>query len=632
MKKNKKHKWKYQINIKKKAIVSIILGVSLFVGLGYAILESNLEIFGTLEVGKYDKTLYAALKREVNRGYALKYAGAHQDSMDPTKSTEDIYHFYADSEIKGTEILNKNNVIFANHCWQMIRTTDTGGVRMIYNGEAENNQCLNTRGAHVGYNNGESQDLTSSYWYGTDYTYDAANNVFRISGTTEQATWNATTGPGLVGKYTCKKTAVNSTCSILYFVESYESASNGFVIQLNNSSDYSQFGTLQFNYNSGSLANVGYMYNTRYTFARRLLTKSESISNSNDTYTYGDNFIDNEDGTYTIDNPQTINGADWNTDYSDVGANKYVCKNATNDTCSDLWYTVSTSNTTMIYIVVSNNFKYAKSFDYRLDPEDNTYKYFLDDSTMVSFWDVSDSNNKTSLNNAHYTCFDTSGKCTTISYIYFLNTMNPEGSVFIWYTNLMNGKSVEDALNEMLTDDNVNTINSIIKSGVEAWYKKYLYGDYDSYIDDTIYCNDRSIRALNGWDPDGGSLGDSLQFKEYKAGTDLSCTNITDRFSVSNPSAPLTYKVGLMTVPEMNLLNQSSARKTGQSYWLNSPNYMNLDAGVIGRYVYFGDGGISSNGMGSRYGVRPAVSLVSGVEYSRGDGSMAKPYIVDIGN
>ena len=71
----KKHKWKYQINIRKKILVLIILGVFLFVGLGYAILESNLNIFGTLEVAKYDKTLYGVFVKNYreNNIYSIDY-------------------------------------------------------------------------------------------------------------------------------------------------------------------------------------------------------------------------------------------------------------------------------------------------------------------------------------------------------------------------------------------------------------------------------------------------------------------------------------------------------------------------------------------------------------------------------
>ena len=656
------------------------------------------------------KTLYSVLENEYNNntGFAKLYSGSHQDSMDASKSTSNIYYWYGSSDANGTAILNKNNVVFAEQCWQMIRTTDTGGVRMIYNGEAVNNQCLNTRGTHIGYASRISQSLSSNYWYGTDYTYDSTNKVFSISGTTEQTRWNATTGPGLVGKYTCKGTTETGTCSTLYLVESYYNTSSGYVIPLNSSSNYSQFGTLQINVNKTSPADVGYMYNTRYTYNSKTMTNTETIllssslgttywyANSitwgtptankynldnpyqvsattdypnlvgeytfrnatqtytnttvqyiaavnnttyyyiqlgnetgtthdlnyyNYTYTYGTSYTDNGNGTYTINNPTTIERKNWYTSYSNVGSNKYVCKNATNDTCSDLWYTTETTSTKMTYIKVSNNYKYAKGFTYKLDPDDNTYKYFLDDATAVSFWNINDSTNKTSLNNAHYTCFNTAGKCTTLSYIYYLNGIIPN------YINLTGGKSVEDALQEMLTANNVNTTNSTMKSGVDAWYKKYILAGYDNYVDDTIYCNDRSIRALNGWNPNGGSLTGYLQFKEYSVGSDLSCINVTDRFSISNNNAKLAYKVGLMSSPEMNLLNQANARKTGQYYWLASPYYFST-VSAYGRGV-FTHGSWTIDNVSNAYGVRPAVSLVSGIEYSEGDGSMAKPYMVD---
>ena len=91
------------------------------------------------------------MKRKAAIGtYAREYTGAHHDSFtrEPSKN---IYYWYSSNDTDGTAITDKNNVIFAGQCWQMIRTTDTGGVKMIYNGEAVNNQCLSTRGTHVGY-------------------------------------------------------------------------------------------------------------------------------------------------------------------------------------------------------------------------------------------------------------------------------------------------------------------------------------------------------------------------------------------------------------------------------------------------------------------------------------------------
>ena len=198
----------------------------------------------------------------------------------------------------------------------------------------------------------------------------------------------------------------------------------------------------------------------------------------------------------------------------------------------------------------------------------------------------------------------------------------------MYYITLKDGvTTVDKALEDMLTK---NTTNSTMKSGVDAWYKKYLLEDYDDYIEDTIFCNDRSIRALNGWNPDGGMTNAYLQFKEYSVTSDLSCTNTTDQFSISNNNAKLTYKVGLMSSPEMNILNNNNARKTGQYYWLASPYYF-TDNYACGRDVH--SGGVMDGYYVSRaYGVRPAVSLTPGIGYSDGDGSMANPYKVELGS
>ena len=63
-----------------------------------------------------------------------------------------------------------------------MRTTDTGGVKLIYNGEPENNQCLNTRGVHPGYSSRTTLGLSSStaYWYSDNYYYDSNNNKISL--------------------------------------------------------------------------------------------------------------------------------------------------------------------------------------------------------------------------------------------------------------------------------------------------------------------------------------------------------------------------------------------------------------------------------------------------------------------
>ena len=762
MRKFKKRRKK--LHTRKVFLLNIILVVFLFLGIGYSLLSTELTIDGSTKVREYlEPTLYNVLYKEAKKnGLAKEYTESHQDSMNASLSTEKIYHWYAKNSTEGTAILDKNNVIFANHCWQMIRTTDTGGVKMIYNGEAVDNQCLSTRGTHVGYASRTSQDLASNYWYGTDYTYDSTAKTFKVSGTTEQTMWNESNGPELVGKYTCKSTSVDGTCATLYLVESYYNTTSAYVIPLNSNSKYSQFGTLQFNESYNSPTYVGYMYGDVYAYSSTNVTTSQSFTttqtmlqstslgtsywyadsidygtltanryslvnpyqvsaktdypnlvgkytfrSSNQTNTatsvyyiaavnnttmyykqlqsgnllsayepivFGDSIRDNGDGTYTINNPTNVTLSDWYTNYANY-KEKYTC-NDSSTTCASPRYTTATTSTNYTYInagekimigktrsgltltdtllvrkdeLVINSSNYS-DYNYTCNTDSATctettlrmidsftttgYNYALNhyygssvtwdgtNYTLVDPIEIENYNNMNNISTHHYMCVSKGLKtCATVAYVY-----NYTDSGAMYYITLRDGvTTVGKALEDMLTK---NTTNSTMKSGIDAWYKHYLLEDYDDYIEDTIFCNDRSIRALNGWNPDGGMTNAYLQFKEYNDTSDLSCTNTTDKFSVSNNNAKLTYKVGLMSSPEMNILNNSNARKTGQYYWLASPyyfyNYYNCASGR----VVNANGDMHYSNVGGAGGVRPAVSLKPGITYSTGDGSMSNPYVV----
>ena len=80
------------------------------------------------------KYLYDVLKNEAESGGNAKvYIGEHHDSFTEEPSKK-IYHWYGEND---RDFVYKNNVFFANYCWQMIRTTDTGGVKLIFNGQPE---------------------------------------------------------------------------------------------------------------------------------------------------------------------------------------------------------------------------------------------------------------------------------------------------------------------------------------------------------------------------------------------------------------------------------------------------------------------------------------------------------------
>ena len=97
--------------------------------------------------GSSYSSLYDVLKdEEMNVGLVKKYSGTHRDSLN-IAGDKDIYYYRAETNDDVNKILNKNNVLFGNYCWQIIRTTDMGGVRLLYNGEPNvvdgKKQCYN---------------------------------------------------------------------------------------------------------------------------------------------------------------------------------------------------------------------------------------------------------------------------------------------------------------------------------------------------------------------------------------------------------------------------------------------------------------------------------------------------------
>ena len=90
-------------------------------------------------------TIIQQLKAE-NSSCIYQYTG---DITDEVGNTETVTT--ATSKVYFNRCADKRNIIFNNMCWQMIRTTQTGGIKMIYNGEPDNDgNCGSSRGDHKG--------------------------------------------------------------------------------------------------------------------------------------------------------------------------------------------------------------------------------------------------------------------------------------------------------------------------------------------------------------------------------------------------------------------------------------------------------------------------------------------------
>ena len=443
-----------------------------------------------------------------------------------------------------------NNVLFANYCWKIVRATSTGGTKLIYNGEANQvddgngnitYNCNTTRDSHIYWSNRATKTLNGgTYYYGDNYTFDGTN--FTLTNTS-QAQWGSGTYQNLIGKYTCATTS--ASCTTLYYVESYSSNSRAYTYTIaNNTTYYYQIGSLPFNNNYTSPADVGYMYGTRYAGQYQTMT---SIS---DTYMYGTGYDETNHKLVTT-NAMNFAGTDWATYYNQ-------------------------------------------------------------------------------LNNNHYTCFNTSGECQEVYYIYYTNNSTA------YYVTIPSGKTISGMLDEMLTSSS-NTTNSTIKTAIDAWYANNMT-NYTSKLEDTPYCSDRTIYQLGGWSPTGSTT--SYLYLGAYGRTQSSYTpsltcNTNDAFTLpgnANGNGKLTYPVGLLTADEIRLGGGISGignytyylYTTGQYWWSGSPAYFYYN-NATGFNVY-------SSGylVNNAYGVRPAVSLKAGTKFSGGTGIATDPYIVDM--
>ena len=679
----KRRKHRYRGYSKRTIVLFIALFCSLFFGLGYSLLGTSLDLSGMITVSEYDDTLYGVLAREGRKGvYAKKYTDAHLDSIDTSLSTKDIYYWHASNSTNANTINEMNNVIFADHCWQMFRTTDTGGVKLIYNGEAVNQQCLSSRGTHIGFSNTTTTTLSTDYYYSSQYYYDETNSTFGLKGIIDK-------GEIKEGYFTCKSTNAFDTCANLYMVVRLSSGNSYTVAPVRNNSPYSMYGKGYYNEVYNSLAHLGYMYNTiypkkyfrplkktiyddvymygpsnyyygdgvtyndgMYTLTNPFLSTWNNIINSasgyytcrtsgstscasvyyivGGTYAYGykmtdghmlndyDNnivlgqsIVDNGNGTYTISGDTiTIKKSDWFNDHSNY-VNYYLCEDGSS-LCAEPRYITETDTISYDYYTVAPQL-FGNSFSY------NNGKYTLS-TDKGSVWKLDENEAKTFIENHHYTCFNDNGECSTIYYVYY---MFYDGDLA--YIELNDGKSVEDALNEMLYNDDVNNYSSAIKIKSEAWYRQFLM-PYSDYLEDFVFCSGRTedTSHSNGWHPNGGVLTWSFDFNDYG----LNCLNDTDRYSINNSKAKLDYPIGLIKLSEASLLGNDGLRNVGKSYWTSTIDGDNPNSNLI--HCISNSGGTNTSCMmAADSGFRWVVSLKPGTKYLSGDGSTYHPYVID---
>ena len=250
-----------------------------------------------------------------NSSCFTKYEGNVTDRVGVTEEATNVYF---------DKCADKRNIIFGGYCWQVIRTTQTGGIKMIYNGEPDGSgQCGSSRDDHKGIvgANSSTQNLDTEYLYGATFTYNTTTSEFTLVDT-ESSTWSDSTYQNILGKFTCKNT--NGQCTTLYNINGYSDSTTAYTSSYTiGNTNFAQIGNSSYNANHRSPAMVGYKYNKVYNWVESAPTSGSLMGND----------VSYSNGTYTL-----LPASGESTLGTTLDATHHYTCNSTSSTCSKVRY------------------------------------------------------------------------------------------------------------------------------------------------------------------------------------------------------------------------------------------------------------------------------------------------------
>ncbi len=237
--------------------------------------------------------------------------------------------------------VTNNNVIFGGFCWLIVRTTETGGTKMIYNGVAtgttENPTCENAVGTarqlasttRFNSNNTSMSDIGYMYnkrysytndeaitgaYFATEAEYDETNKVYNLKAGTTSTTLDAT------HHYTCNMTNEFGTCSSIRYYY-YNSGSNYNYITLTDG-DFIEDALYKMTGNGSSetkAKNASYVLNQNDSALKTLIENwfKENLTNEVDStkinfQNYLEDTVFCNDRSYQQVGSNTFNLSGWN--------------------------------------------------------------------------------------------------------------------------------------------------------------------------------------------------------------------------------------------------------------------------------------------------------------------------------
>ena len=632
---------------------------------------------GTVLIGNYTGPLYDYIKNNADTTTQIDFSKTSEAS-----STNGIY-MTTDTEGNVPVYYYRgavdNNVLFANFCWKIIRTTETGGVKLIYNGVPSNGQCNNTTGdattignsafnstynnaKYVGYMYGDSIDDTANTndstikafidtWYKnnmTSYTLQLEDTVFCNDRS------YTTNGSDLeFGAYTRLYTNKTPTLKCQNTRDKFTvDVSNGngaleYPVGLITADEMVYAGGVFGASNSNSSF---YLYIGQYYWALSPYSFHGSVVSEFTLYSTGRiswGFVDNSRGVRPSVSLQpgieVTGGSGTATDPFVIAKLLYneIKDNADTTTTIDFSKTSEASSTNGIYMTTNTDsgnpvYYYRGNVDNHVLFANYCWRIVRTTETggVKLIYDGVPSNGQ---------CNNT-GSDSTIGSSKFNESYNDNA-----YVGYMFGT----AGSSTYVSTHANTNDSTIKGVIDTWYKNNMIS-YTSQLEDTVWCNDRSIVTdlansnggkYSSYTALGYGTNKTLYGPASRVGENVSnptptlkCAQDNDKFTVdaSTGNGALTYPVGLITADEMayaggvlyNTSNSSFYLYTGQYYWALSPSNF-TGASAAFEFDLASSGRLSYYYVDISRGVRPSVSLQPGIGLTGGgSGTAADPFVI----
>ncbi len=660
-----------QVKNKNMLVLVVIVIVTLTSSIGYSALQSNLKITADLSVLKDyipDGTLYDMMHHisemdNTSSKYVSSPSGIDFSEVSSDTNGKGVYELYTTKDEKYPIHYYRgevdNNVIFANFCWKIVRTTETGGIRLIYNGEPSGDgKCDNngdkTEIGTLAYNENSDDAKYVGYKYDND-TVDSTVKEY-IDSWYEENIENKKDSKGasystyLDDSFFCNDRSISSRSGNTIYYSSYTRNAEDHAPSLACAEED------KFTISSGKL-----------TYPVGLITLDELAYAGGEYNDTTSKFYLRTGRTYWTMSPYYFNGV-----HSFVGLispegifhnrvvyderdvrpvvslkhdTKYLSGNGTKDTPF-----LITPITRSLYNVIKTN-----------SVLDNAKSEYVESETGIDFSQISSDTNGKGVYELHTTVTDkypiyyyrgavTDNNIIFANFCWKIIRTTSSGGIKIIYT----GSPTSDNKCTNTTDSNTqigtsaynsdydeakyvgykydnDEVDSTIKTKVDSWYKtnidekKDASGkSYTNYIEDLEFCNDRSSK-MSGSNYFYGAFDRNYGHKTPS----LICPQDEDKFTVANEK--LTYPVGLITVDEVayaggvhDTSNSTYYLYTNQWHWTMSPSYFQGGAEVWGVSSV---GGINNYYVNSNNGVRPILSLISTTQVI-GTGTSDDPYIV----